>query len=122
MHAYLDREVVENFFSSNLFDRRENLDHYRGLLGLDRAKPFECVGEIGESRLAFEICRRRGFTGRAIDEWARQEVPFDTTAALDRYLHVDEKASGLPEEIALGVLPQMHAAAAAARGWVDSWF
>jgi hypothetical protein len=120
-HAYLDHEVVEGLFAGNLFDRRENLDHYRGLLGLDRPKPFECVGEIGESRLAFEICRRRGVTGRAIEEWVRRADGFDAGAALDRYLRVDEASSGLPEEVARAVLPQLHAGAATARGYAESW-
>ncbi len=121
-HAYLDRDVVDGLFTSNLFDRRENLEHYRGLLGLDRPKPFECVGEIGESRLAFEICRRRGFTGGAIDEWARRSDGFDPQRVAGRYLQVDEATSGLPGEVARAILPLMRAGAAAARGYVDSWF
>ena len=118
-HAYLDREVVEGLFSGDLFDRPENLEHYRGLLGLDRPKPFECVGEIGESRLAMEICRRRGFAGRAVAEWARRAAGFDARAALDRYARVDEAAHGLPREVAQRALPQLRAGAAAARDWVE---
>jgi hypothetical protein len=120
-HAYLDPEVVEGLFAANLFDRPENLEHYRGLLGLDRPKPFECVGEIGESRLALELCRRRGATGRAVEAWARRAESFDTRAALDRYLRVDETASGLPDEMARAVLPGMHAGAAAARRYAEPW-
>ena len=120
-HAYLDHEVVEGLFSGNLFDRPENLAHYRGLLGLGLPKPFECVGEIGESRLAFELCRRRGLTGRAIDEWSRRRGGFEPGAALERYLHVDEARSGLPDEVARAILPLLRAGAATARGYVESW-
>ncbi|MFQ5348843.1 MAG: hypothetical protein ACE5EG_00205 [Thermoanaerobaculia bacterium] len=119
-HAYLDEKVVEGIFAANLFDRRENLEHYRGLLGLDRPKPFECVGEIGESRLAFELCRRRGVEGRAIDEWARHADGFDPRRALDRYARVDETRSGLPEQLARALLPRMRSAAAGARDYAES--
>lgn len=114
-HAHLEPEVVEGLFAANLFDRPENLEHYRGLLGLGRPKPFECVGEIGESRLAMELCRRHGATGLAVDAWAEHAAGFDPRAALDRYLGVDEAASGLPAEVARPVLPQLREAAAAAR-------
>ncbi len=121
-HAYLEPELVAGLFAANLFDRPENLEHYRGLLGLDRPKPFECVGEIGESRLAMELCRRRGATGQAVDEWARHASGFDPRAALDRYLRVDEAAAGgLPEEVARTVLPRLREGAAEARRRVEAW-
>ncbi len=119
-HAYLERDVVQGLFANNLFDRPENLDHYRGLLGLDRPKPFECVGETDESRLAMEICRRRGFSGRAVAEWARRADGFDAPAALDRYLRVDEDATGLPDEVARAVLPLMREGAATAHRRVSA--
>jgi hypothetical protein len=119
--AYLDHEAIESLFSGSLFDRRENLEHYRGLLGLERPKPFECVGEIGESRLAFELCRARGLTGRAIDEWERHAAGFDAGVALDRYLRVDEANSRLPDEVARAILPRLQAAALTSRGWIESW-
>jgi hypothetical protein len=120
-HAYLDHEVVDGLFATHLFDRRENLPHYRGLLGLGRPKPFECVGEIGESRLAMELCRRRGLTGRAVELWSDHRNGFDARAALDRYLRVDATTSGLPDEVARATVPQLRAGAAAARGWIESW-
>ena len=99
-HAYLDDAVVDGLFTANLFDRPQNLEHYRGLLGLGRHKPFECVGEIAESRLAFELCRRRGLGGRALDLWESCRGGFDPGPVLDRCLRVDEARSGLPEEVA----------------------
>ena len=119
-HAYLDRRVVDGLFATDLLDSEANLDHYRGLLGLGRPKPFECVGEIGESRLALELCRRRGFRGRAIDLWRRAGPELDPPATLERYLRVDGGHSGLPEEIAQATLPLMRAGARAARGYIES--
>ena len=117
-HAYLDRAQVENLFASNLLDRPENLEHYRGLLGLGRPKPFECVGEVGESRLAMELCRRQGLTGRAVDAWAAAATGFDAGAAVDRYLRLDEARCGFPEEVSRPVLPLLRQACDGARGWV----
>ena len=37
---------------SDLLDDPEQLDGFRALCGLARGKPFECVGEVGESRAA----------------------------------------------------------------------
>ena len=119
-HAYLEREVVDGLFAGDLFDRPENMEHYRGLLGLGRPKPFECVGEVGESRLAFELCRQRGMTGQAIDLWASRAGGFDPGAVLDRCLRVDETRSGLPEEVARAVLPLLRSGAAEARDWIES--
>ena len=120
-HAYLDHEVVDGLFDGNLFDRPENLEHYRDLLGLDRRKPFECVGEIGESRLAMELCRRRGFAGRSVDEWRRHVGSFDPQPVLERCLQVDEATSGMPNTVARAVMPQLRAGAESARGWIESW-
>ena len=120
-HAYLEDEVLDGLFEANLFDRPENLEHYRGLLGLGRPKPFECVGEIDESRLAFEICRRRGVTGRAMELWARRRDGFDPGPTLERYLRVDEARNGLPDDVARATLPLMRAGAAAALRFVESW-
>ena len=36
------------------------------MLGLADHTPFECIGQIDEARLAFELLRRRGVTGAAM--------------------------------------------------------
>ncbi len=120
--AYLDREVVDDLFDANLFDGEANLEHYRALLGLGRPKPFDCVGEIGETRLAFELCRRRGRRGRALEMWAREGLGIDLRSTLDRYLRVDAEVAALPDEVAGPVLPLLGAAAVEARGFIESWF
>ncbi|XP_065827289.1 UDP-N-acetyl-alpha-D-muramoyl-L-alanyl-L-glutamate epimerase-like [Oscarella lobularis] len=59
----------------NLFDVDENLIFFRQMLGLDEHTPFECLGGIDESRLAFELCRRKGFRGKAIDAYVNEVWP-----------------------------------------------
>jgi len=39
------------------------------LLGLSTQNAFECVGEIGETRLAFKKCIEKGMKGKAITKF-----------------------------------------------------
>ncbi|MFC5723965.1 hypothetical protein ACFP1Z_27745 [Streptomyces gamaensis] len=113
--AYLPREAVEPIFGENLFDVEENQVWFRQMLGLDEHSPFECVGEIGEARLAFELCRRKGCTGRAVDLYTERVPRPDVAALADRYLRVDTAGTTIPEHVLRCVVPQMTAAAAAMR-------
>jgi hypothetical protein len=49
---FLEPEAMVGIFGSNLLDDPDQLTGYRELLGLAGFKPFECVGEIDESRAA----------------------------------------------------------------------
>lgn len=52
-------ELIETF-GHNLFVSPLLTDIYKGLLGIDGAvKPFECVGETDELRLAYKLARER---------------------------------------------------------------
>jgi hypothetical protein len=50
--VFLDPEEVRNIQGKNLLDDERQLDGFRALCRLGRDKPFECVGEAGESRAA----------------------------------------------------------------------
>lgn len=69
--AYLkpehQREVSAIFGDDNLFNLPQLQSHYQEMLGLGDNKPFECVGEIEEVKLAFEKCVEQGMTGKAIE-------------------------------------------------------
>ncbi len=68
--AWLPRELVLRTFGSNLFEVEENLDGFAALLGLEgRHLPFECVGEVEESRLALRLAARRGWEGVVIERF-----------------------------------------------------
>ncbi len=53
---FLKREDLEELFSGkNLLLSDELIATYNQLLGIDPAKPLECVGEIKESRMAMQL-------------------------------------------------------------------
>lgn len=54
-------ELNSIFASKDLFAKPELRHTFEGLLGIGGAvKPFECVGEIGELRLAYHMAQKRG--------------------------------------------------------------
>ena len=113
--AYLPVQMVDSVFSANLFDMEENQLWFRQMLGLEEHTPFECVGQIAEARLAFELCRRKGLEGKAMEIY-KTEVPRpDVPTILDKYLSVNLDQSAIPQPILAGVLPQMLSAAEEAR-------
>ena len=58
--AFLSPGKVEAIFGKNLYADRSLLPLYRELLGLERTKPFECVGTPEETAAAFLLARKRG--------------------------------------------------------------
>src|SRR4051812_20703410 len=57
---FLRRERLVAILGADLLDDEAQLDGYRELLGLTGFKPFECVGEIEESRVALVLAARDG--------------------------------------------------------------
>lgn len=51
--AHLSKEELLNIFYKNLLDDESLLVTFQALLGLEGHKPFDCVGEPGETQLAF---------------------------------------------------------------------
>jgi hypothetical protein len=108
--AYLPREVVEPIFRSNLLDAPQNQIWFRQMLGLEAHSPFECVGQIEEARLAFELCRRRGVTGRAMDIFTQHVPSIDLHDAFARWSKVDIGHSTMPMDVASKVAPRLQRA------------
>ena len=52
---FMDKEKLVRCIGKNLLDDETQLDGFEELLGLKGHKPFECVGEIEESRIAFDL-------------------------------------------------------------------
>ena len=50
---FISKEKLIQIVGSNLLDDESQLEGFQELLGLKNHKPFECVGEISESRWAF---------------------------------------------------------------------
>jgi UDP-N-acetyl-alpha-D-muramoyl-L-alanyl-L-glutamate epimerase len=113
--AHLPRELVDGMFGENLFDAAENAGHFRAMLGLEAHTPFECIGEVDETRLAFALCERKGVRGHAMDVFQREVPRLDLAALCARYLDVGAPSPSAPAEIMTPVLAQMREAAEAAR-------
>lgn len=65
--AIFGYEQVFAVFQENLWDVPALQQSWVELLGLGEHNAFECVGEVDETRLAFEKCARDGGKGLAID-------------------------------------------------------
>lgn len=83
--AYLGEESAAEigvaFGNENPFDVPDLRAIFRQLMGAEGFKPYECVGEIDEVRIALEVCWRRGYRGAVIDDY-RLLVPL-TPAEFD---------------------------------------
>lgn len=64
---FLERASMVAIFGRDLLDDPDQLPGFRALVGLDGYKPFECVGELDESRLAVQLLAHS-------DEWAKASV------------------------------------------------
>ena len=113
--AYLPVDLVNSIFKQNLFNVPENCGWFRQMLGLEDQTPFECIGQVPETRLAFELCRRKGLTGKAMDVFTAEVPAVEINSILDKYLSVDSAVSTIPPEIAAKVLRQMRDGANEAR-------
>ena len=114
LQAYLPQHIVDPMFDNeNLFDAEENQLYFNQMLGLGDQKPFECIGEIREARLAFELCRRKGIHGRAMEMFMREFGPeFDIAPLVKHYTVVHKEKHSIPDKIARQVIAEMERAAA----------
>ncbi len=60
MAAFLPEDTLRNMFGGNFFEDEKLLPLYRELLGLEKFKPFECVGTVNEVKAAFLLASKRG--------------------------------------------------------------
>ncbi len=118
--AYLPREAVPRAITPDVFDVEENQLWFRQMLGLEQHTPFECIGQIDESRLAFELCKQKGYAGRAMSMYSAEITDLDVPAIVEKYTNVDERHHGMPEAIAQRVLPQLRDAADDSRRYIEA--
>lgn len=119
--AWLDPKQVDAIFGVNLFDLPENREAFRQMVGLGDHTPFECIGQVEESRMAMRLCAAKGVVGAATAECLPRLPPADLDAFAARYLTVDGAGPELPPAVAAGVLPQMRAAAEEGRAYLERW-
>ncbi len=114
--AYLPVDLVDTVFDQTpLLDLPENQLIFRQMLGLEEHTPFECIGHVEESRLAFALCHRKGLRGQAMTTFVEEVPTVDVDALLTRYLEVHQDGHGIPAELAQRILPRMQCRAEPAR-------
>jgi hypothetical protein len=118
--AYLDHGAVAQVFGEDLFDVTDNVGHLDRLLGLTDHTPFECIGEVDESRLALAMCAARGLRGPVMDRYADLVTSTDGPAIAARYAAVDRGYSGLPASVRDAVLAQFDSSAVRLLAWIEA--
>jgi hypothetical protein len=93
------------FGDADLLDDPSLLGWFEQMLGLADHTPFECIGQVEESRLFFELLRRRGRTGRAMQLFEQRVGPFDVDHLYLDLVGVDLQHHAMPPHLATGVLP-----------------
>ena len=100
--SVFEPKLVNSIFGSNLFDDPDLLPIFRGSIGLAEHKPFECIGEIGESRLAMKKCLEKGLHGKALDMFENEVLAdrsIDWQEIEQKYDRVYETEHRIPEWI-----------------------
>lgn len=117
--AWLPTEIVNQVFDGvNLFNIEENQISYRQLVGASSQLPFECIGQAEESQLAFELCRLKGISGRAMDMYKGLNLQVEMRTILDKYTEVDQPSKHFPSQVWDRVLPQFVTASNEARNYL----
>jgi len=114
MAAHLPPAIVDATFGAEVGELPENDHHLRELLGLAEHTPFECVGSAPESRLALTLLARRRTLGPRLARLAAEVGPVDVPAIARPLIEVHDQHA-IPPALAAAVMPQLRAAAAAAR-------
>lgn len=80
--AIFGEEAVHAVFQENLWSVPELQPYWRELLGLADRNAFECVGEVDETRLAFQACAKdAGAKGEAMELFRQRFVDAATIQA-----------------------------------------
>ncbi len=107
--------IPDRYGGVNLFELAENRATLRRMLGLESYKPTDCVGTVGEARLAFLMCRRRGVSGVIADDIDLGPFESEARATLDRYATAGTPARVFPSELAAAIGPQLASSEGEAR-------
>jgi UDP-N-acetyl-alpha-D-muramoyl-L-alanyl-L-glutamate epimerase len=97
--AFCEPNIVDAVFQSNLSDDADLLPTFREMVGLSNHTPFECIGEIEESRLMMKICIEKGLTGKALDMFVREvlaDTSIDWQYLEQKYNSVYDKKHAIP--------------------------
>ncbi|MDJ0616671.1 MAG: hypothetical protein QNJ63_07975 [Calothrix sp. MO_192.B10] len=100
--AVFEPASVDAVFGSNLFDDDDLLPIFTEMVGLSEHTPFECIGEIDESRLAMKKCLEKGLSGKALDMFKNKvlvDSSIDWQQIEQKYNQVYETEHAIPDWI-----------------------
>ena len=122
--AWLPWDVVDPIFGgANLLDFPENQLHFKQMLGLSSHTPFECIGQIEESQLAFAMANKRGLTGAAMDMFIKNvDIEQDWLSSAAPFLKVYDGQNGIPESLKAKVMPLMKRYSQTAEAYIRDLF
>ncbi len=118
--AYLPFEVASEMTPPDLFEDPANQVFFEQLLGLAAHKPFECVGETDETRLAFEICRSKGMRGRAIDVYTKEAKVKGIERLARMYAEIDPHRHSIPPPLWQMLSPLLAQASEELLGYIST--
>ncbi len=98
--AFCQTDIVDEVFQVNLFDDEDLLPIFREMIGLSIHTPFECIGEIDESRLMMKKCLEKGLSGKALNMFVEQvlsDTKIDWEQIDKKYNSVYEKEHAIPD-------------------------
>ncbi len=95
--AFFNPNIVDQVFQKNLFDDEDLIPTFRKMLGLSIHTPFECIGEIDESRLMMKRCLEKGLSGQALDIFREEiltnsSISWPTIENKYNYIYAEEHA------------------------------
>ncbi len=97
---FLEKEMLIHLIGGNLLNNETQLTGYEELLGIRGHKPFECVGEIEESRLAFQmLLQKNEWKNDLIIKMLSKKIKPIEEAVFKKY-QTPSSAHLLPDEIA----------------------
>ncbi len=99
--AFFEPKLVDEVFQTNLFDDDDLIPTFEKMLGLSVHTPFECIGEIDESRLMMKRCLEKGLSGKALDIFKQKvltNASIDWQTIEDKYNNIYTKDHAIPHE------------------------
>lgn len=97
--AFFSSNLVDAVFKSNWFDDEDLLPTFREMVGLSVHTPFECIGEIDESRLLMKKCLEKGLSGKTLEMFAEEilsDRSIDWQHIEQKYNSVYDKEHAIP--------------------------
>lgn len=104
--AYFNENVIYDIFKENPFDKEELYETFLEMMGAKGHKPFECIGEIDETRLALYYCLQKGLKGKVLNYFSGQykdEISEQLSTLLSKYNQISSNHN-LPPAISEAIL------------------